>query len=150
MASGSTYPTLSSILEQSQKLTSNNQQQQQSQLNDSSMNFELPSIQLGFDQIEQQSRRIASRNINGKDKDNDSNALVKLLAHLLLSLTSPCVDWLILLLFLLFSYYLLASGGVNANQLSNTINNINLTNTFEPLLPLSDTDVEVSFFFLPF
>lgn len=41
-------------------------------------------------------------------------------------------------------YYLLASGGVNADQLSSTINAVNLTGTFEPLLPLSDTDVEVS------
>lgn len=39
--------------------------------------------------------------------------------------------------------FLLASGGVNADQLSSTINAVNLTGTFEPLLPLSDTDVEV-------
>jgi len=42
------------------------------------------------------------------------------------------------------SAYLLASGGVNADHLSSTINAVNLTGTFEPLLPLSDTDVEVS------
>lgn len=41
-------------------------------------------------------------------------------------------------------YYLLATGGVNADQLSSTINAVNLVGTFEPLLPLSDTDVEVS------
>lgn len=40
-------------------------------------------------------------------------------------------------------YYLLATGGVNADQLTSTINAVDLTGTFEPLLPLSDTDVEV-------
>lgn len=39
--------------------------------------------------------------------------------------------------------YLLASGGVNAEQLSSNINSVNLAGTFEPLVPLSDTDVEV-------
>lgn len=41
------------------------------------------------------------------------------------------------------SAYLLASGGVNADQLSSNINTVNLAGTFEPLVPLSDTDVEV-------
>ncbi|GAA6021747.1 hypothetical protein JCM10207_008563 [Rhodosporidiobolus poonsookiae] len=38
--------------------------------------------------------------------------------------------------------YLLASGGVNADQLQSNINAVNLQGTFEPLVPLSDTDVE--------
>lgn len=38
---------------------------------------------------------------------------------------------------------MLASGGVNAEQLSSNINSVNLAGTFEPLVPLSDTDVEV-------
>lgn len=44
---------------------------------------------------------------------------------------------------LLCSAYLLASGGVNADQLSSNINTVNLAGIFEPLVPLSDTDVEV-------
>lgn len=38
---------------------------------------------------------------------------------------------------------MLASGGVNAEQLSSNINTVNVAGTFEPLVPLSDTDVEV-------
>ncbi|GAA6062838.1 hypothetical protein JCM10212_001844 [Sporobolomyces blumeae] len=93
--------SLASLLEQSQRL--------QSAVNHPGV--DLPSIQLGLDQIESQSRRIAGRSL--KDTANQGNAA-----------------------------YLLASGGVNADQLSSNINSVNATTTFEPLLPLSDTDVE--------
>ncbi|GAA5917547.1 hypothetical protein JCM8208_005072 [Rhodotorula glutinis] len=72
---------------------------------------DLPSIQLGLDQIEAQSRRIAGRSL--KEAGHTGNAA-----------------------------YLLASGGVNADQLSSNINTVNLAGIFEPLVPLSDTDVE--------
>ncbi|CEQ40752.1 SPOSA6832_02404, partial [Sporobolomyces salmonicolor] len=93
--------SLASLLEQSQRL----------QTAVAQPGVDLPSIQLGLDQIESQSRRIAGRSL--KENGTAGNAA-----------------------------YLLASGGVNADQLSSNINSVNLTNTFEPLLPLSDTDVE--------
>ncbi|KAK4050856.1 nuclear pore complex subunit [Microbotryomycetes sp. JL201] len=77
-----------------------------------SSSFDLPAIQLGLDQIEQHSRRIAQRSAKEFKGQQGSAA------------------------------YLLASGGVNADQLSSTVNAVNLAGTFEPLLPLSDTDVE--------
>lgn len=39
-------------------------------------------------------------------------------------------------------HYLLASGGIDAAQLANTIQNTDIANTFEPLQPVYDTDVE--------
>ncbi|GAA5858920.1 hypothetical protein JCM8547_007156 [Rhodosporidiobolus lusitaniae] len=75
---------------------------------------DLPQLRYSLDQVEQQSRRIAGRSL--KDAGglaSHGNAA-----------------------------YLLASGGVNADQLSSNINNVNLATTFEPLVPLSDTDVE--------
>ncbi|KAM0790861.1 hypothetical protein ACM66B_004702 [Microbotryomycetes sp. NB124-2] len=141
--------TLSSLLEQSQRLHTSllssttggglrdlQQQQQHANLSSSSSSFqhnnnygnastfgaanmatapssyELPTIQLGLDQIEQHSRRIAQRSAKQFKGQQGSAA------------------------------YLLASGGVNADQLSSTVNSVNLAGTFEPLLPLSDTDVE--------
>ncbi|ORY89113.1 NIC-domain-containing protein [Leucosporidium creatinivorum] len=92
--------TLASLLQDSQRLQTSHTHAQ-----------DLPSIQLGLDQIESQSRRIAGR--SAKEGRGSGNAA-----------------------------YLLASGGVNADHLSSTINAVNLTGTFEPLLPLSDTDVE--------
>lgn len=72
---------------------------------------ELPAIQLGFDQLVTQSRRILDRTARHADSD---------------------------------AYFLLASAGVNPQQQERNLININLANTFEPLLPISDTDVEVS------
>ncbi|BGP34324.1 nuclear pore complex subunit [Rhodotorula toruloides] len=97
--------TLASLLEQSQRL--------QTSLASSSAQpgVDLPAIQLGLDQIESQSRRIAGRSL--KEAGQTGNAA-----------------------------YLLASGGVNAEQLSTNINTVNVAGTFEPLVPLSDTDVE--------
>ncbi|GAA6041370.1 hypothetical protein JCM8097_007689 [Rhodosporidiobolus ruineniae] len=73
---------------------------------------QLPQLNLDLQQLEHQSRRIAGRRL--KDTAGaQANAA-----------------------------YLLASGGVNADQLATTINSVNVASTFEPLVPLSDTDVE--------
>ncbi|KAM0753758.1 NIC-domain-containing protein [Meredithblackwellia eburnea MCA 4105] len=77
---------------------------------------DLPNIALGLDQIEHQSRRIAQR--SQRDAGPSS--------------TSASGS----------AYYLLASAGVNADRLQSTIDNVNLQGTFEPLLPLSETDVD--------
>ena len=70
---------------------------------------DLPQIQLGLDQIENQSKIL----VHKQRGDIDSKA-----------------------------HYLLASGGLNANELSNKIFNINnnLTSTFEPLNSINDND----------
>ncbi|BGP18714.1 hypothetical protein JCM10213_009192 [Rhodosporidiobolus nylandii] len=95
--------SLAALLEQSQRLQSNLAQP----------GVDLPNINLGLDQIEQQSRRIAGRSLK-ETQGAGGNAA-----------------------------YILASGGVNADQLSSNINQVgNLAGTFEPLVPLSDTDVE--------
>ncbi|GAA5823921.1 hypothetical protein JCM11251_003347 [Rhodosporidiobolus azoricus] len=102
--------SLSALLEQSKRL--------QSSLTNPShhhpqQDVDLPSLHLGFEQIEQQSRRVASRSLKENGGAGGNAA------------------------------YLLASGGVNADLLSTNINNVgNLAGTFEPLVPLSDTDVE--------
>ncbi|GAA5992093.1 hypothetical protein JCM11641_002537 [Rhodosporidiobolus odoratus] len=75
--------------------------------------IDLPAINLNLDQIERQSRTIAGRSFKEQGLAGQGNAS-----------------------------YFLASGGVNADQLSSNINSVNLTGTFEPLVPLSDTDVE--------
>ncbi|GAA6006571.1 linker nucleoporin NIC96 [Rhodotorula paludigena] len=93
--------SLAALLEQSKRLAHQVQ----------TSGVDLPAIQLGLDQIESQSRRIAGRSL--KEAGQTGNAA-----------------------------YLLASGGVNADQLSSNINSVNLAGTFEPLVPLSDTDVE--------
>ncbi|SCV71462.1 BQ2448_3050 [Microbotryum intermedium] len=78
----------------------------------------LPTIQLGLDQIEAQSRRIAAKSIKdrqaGRTHRNGNAA------------------------------FLLAHAGVNADQLQASVDHVKLTGTFEPLLPLNDTDVQVS------
>ncbi|GAA5897343.1 linker nucleoporin NIC96 [Sporobolomyces salmoneus] len=97
--------SLASLLEQSQRL-------QQSHYR---VENELPSINLGLDQIESQSRKIAAKSL----KDTSSTTGGGNAA------------------------YILASGGVNADQLSSHINQLASPSvTFEPLLPLSDTDIE--------
>jgi len=40
------------------------------------------------------------------------------------------------------STYLLSRAGLNPSQLNQTLNSLNPTTTFEPLLPLSETDLE--------
>ncbi|GAA5993540.1 hypothetical protein JCM10908_000639 [Rhodotorula pacifica] len=103
--------SLASLLEQSQRLQASLAVPSSAGGGGGGAAVDLPSIQLGLDQIESQSRRIAGRSL--KEAGQAGNAA-----------------------------YLLASGGVNAEQLSSNINSVNLAGTFEPLVPLSDTDVE--------
>ncbi|KAL4399838.1 nuclear pore complex subunit [Malassezia pachydermatis] len=95
--------SLSDILQQSRKLT-----------NQLGRDSDLPSIQLGIDQIESQSRKLVSKSVrSGHHPSADARA-----------------------------HYLLASGGIDAAQLSNAIQHTNIANTFEPLQPVYDTDLE--------
>lgn len=94
-------PSLSDILQQSRKLT-----------NQLARDSDLPSIQLGIDQIESQSRKLVSKSVRSGHTPADARA-----------------------------HYLLASGGIDAAQLSNAIQHTNISNTFEPLQPVYDTDV---------
>lgn len=110
-SSGST-PTLSDLLQQSRKLNA--------QLGSRA---DLPSIQLGLDQIEAQSRKIAqsrATSVGGQvpagtasGVDNDTKA-----------------------------HYFLANGGIDASGLADTINQANIAHAFEPLQPIFDTDVD--------
>lgn len=74
---------------------------------------DLPAIQLGIDQIESQSRKLVSKSVRSGNPSADARA-----------------------------HYLLASGGIDATQLSNAIQQTNIANTFEPLQPVFDTDME--------
>ncbi|KAL8276338.1 hypothetical protein RQP46_011263 [Phenoliferia psychrophenolica] len=99
----SAAPTLASLREQAQRLPTN-----VSQAN------ELPQIYLGFDQIEAQSRRIATKGAREAGTNGaQGNA-----------------------------YYLLASGGVNAAEYHQHVNSLDLQGTFEALDPLPDSDIE--------
>ncbi|PWZ03679.1 NIC-domain-containing protein [Testicularia cyperi] len=94
--------SLSELLQQSRKLTNH--------LGRS----DLPQIQLGLDQIENQSRKLVSKSLrSGSVQPGDARA-----------------------------HYFLANGGIDAAQLADTINSANIANTFEPLQPIYDTDVE--------
>ncbi|WFC98722.1 nuclear pore complex subunit [Malassezia yamatoensis] len=94
--------SLSEILQQSRKLT-----------NQLGRDSDLPSIQLGIDQIESQSRKLASKSVRNGTPAADARA-----------------------------HYLLASGGIDAVQLTNAIQHTNIVSTFEPLQPVYDTDME--------
>ncbi|PWN36577.1 NIC-domain-containing protein [Meira miltonrushii] len=76
---------------------------------------DLPNIHLGLDQIEAQSRKIAQTRATpfALGANNDSKA-----------------------------HYFLANGGIDASGLADTINQTNIANAFEPLQPMSDTDVD--------
>lgn len=94
--------SLSELLQQSKKLTNH--------LGRS----DLPQIQLGLDQIENQSRKLVSKSLrSGSTQPADARA-----------------------------HYFLANGGIDAAQLADTINAANIASTFEPLQPIYDTDVE--------
>ncbi|KAK4705630.1 nuclear pore complex protein Nup93, partial [Phenoliferia sp. Uapishka_3] len=99
-APSSAAPSLASLREQALRLPS------------SAHNSDLPPLNLGFDQIESQSRRIAAKRAGENGGPNGS------------------------------AYYLLASGGIDAQVYSAAVNELDVTSTFEPLLPLADTDVE--------
>ncbi|PWN52304.1 NIC-domain-containing protein [Violaceomyces palustris] len=99
---GSQPQTLAELLQQSRKLTNH--------LGRS----DLPQIQLGLDQIENQSRKLVSKSLrSGTVQPGDARA-----------------------------HYFLANGGIDAAELADTINAANIANTFEPLQPIYDTDVE--------
>lgn len=117
MMTGSSSPaqlSLSDLLQQSRKLNTH--------LGGS--RADLPSIQLGLDQIEAQSRKLAqarattvgASSSNGAGPGNDAKA-----------------------------HYFLANGGIDASGLADTINQTDIANAFEPLQPIYDTDVDVSF-----
>ncbi|TKY89944.1 hypothetical protein EX895_001242 [Sporisorium graminicola] len=94
--------SLSDLLQQSRKLTNH--------LGRS----DLPQIQLGLDQIENQSRKLVSKSLRaGSAQPGDARA-----------------------------HYFLANGGIDAAQLADTIHSANIASTFEPLQPIYDTDVE--------
>ncbi|WFD29131.1 nuclear pore complex subunit [Malassezia sp. CBS 17886] len=94
--------SLSDLLQQSRKLT--NQQGRDS---------DLPSIQLGIDQIESQSRKLVSKSVRSGHPGADARA-----------------------------HYLLASGGIDAARLTSAIQQTDIANTFEPLQPVYDTDID--------
>ncbi|KAH9822442.1 Nup93/Nic96-domain-containing protein [Melampsora americana] len=97
----------------------------------------LPTVQLGLDQIESQSRRLISKlrknenldsisnhQFNSNHKDSNQIGLINAQG------SSSKAN------------YLLAGAGVNADELGRTIDAVDLRGTFEPLQPLQDTDVE--------
>jgi len=106
----------------------------------SNLNGTLPTVQLGLDQIEAQSRRLVS-----KIRKNDTlDASLSLFgggpatsgrdARSLTTLNGQGTSSK--------AHYLLAGAGVNAEELGKTIDGVDLRGTFEPLQPLQDTDVE--------
>jgi nuclear pore complex protein Nup93 len=83
---------------------------------------DLPTIQLGLDQIEAQSRKIAQARApqfaaGGARGGNRSDVDTK-------------------------AHYFLANGGIDASGLADTITQTNIANAFEPLQPIFDTDVD--------
>lgn len=102
-------PTLGELMQQSQILSNH--------FNHS----DLPTIQLGLDQIETQSRRLAGRATTvpaGLGAGDDLTGTDTTRAH-----------------------YFLANGGIDAAELADTIQATRVANAFEPLRPLDDTDV---------
>ncbi|KAI9629828.1 hypothetical protein KEM48_012554 [Puccinia striiformis f. sp. tritici PST-130] len=105
----------------------------------SNLNGTLPTVQLGLDQIEAQSRRLVS-----KIRKNDT-----LDASMSLFTGGPASSGRDGRNSALNgqgtsskAHYLLAGAGVNAEELGKTIDGVDLRGTFEPLQPLQDTDVE--------
>ncbi|KAF9583225.1 hypothetical protein BGW38_009989 [Lunasporangiospora selenospora] len=94
------FSTLAQLAEQSKQLTSH------------IGGLQLPHIERGIDQIENQSRKLASK--SSKPIDGSDNK----------------------------AHYFLASGGINTNVIDKTLNSINLKSTFEPIQPIHDTDTE--------
>lgn len=102
----------------------------------------LPTVQLGLDQIESQSRRLISKLRKNDHLDSTSSPYnnghgtpgrdVRTISSL--NGQGPSSK----------AHYILASAGVNADELGKTIDAVDLRGTFEPLQPLQDTDVEVS------
>ncbi|KAG0250004.1 hypothetical protein BG011_008723, partial [Mortierella polycephala] len=94
------FSTLAQLAEQSKQLTSH------------ISGINLPHIERGIDQIENQSRKLATKASKPADI-TDSKA-----------------------------QNFLARSGIDANAINSSINNINLKSTFEPFQPIFDTDTE--------
>lgn len=134
-------PTLTDLLQQSRKLNT--------QLG--ARGADLPSIHLGLDQIEAQSRKIAQARAttqagvagagfgggggggfgsSGSGRDSLATDGTSGFAHGMGNDTK--------------AHYFLANGGIDASGLADTINQTNIAQAFEPLQPIYDTDVDVS------
>ncbi|KAG0211674.1 Nup93/Nic96-domain-containing protein [Mortierella sp. GBAus27b] len=74
--------------------------------------LQLPHIERGIDQIESQSRKLAAKSTKPIDATDNR------------------------------AHFFLAKGGIDANAIGTTLNNINLRSTFEPFQPIHDTDTE--------
>ncbi|KAG0141236.1 hypothetical protein CROQUDRAFT_664119 [Cronartium quercuum f. sp. fusiforme G11] len=100
----------------------------------------LPTVQLGLDQIESQSRRLVSKLRKNDPFESSSSPFNNgqvASGRDGLNISSingqgPSSK----------AHYLLAGAGVNADELGKTIDAVDLRGTFEPLQPLQDTDVE--------
>ncbi|KAI9241954.1 MAG: NIC-domain-containing protein [Podila humilis] len=94
------YSSLAQLAEQSKLLTSHIGGQQ------------LPHIERGIDQIENQSRKLAAKAAKPVDMSDNK------------------------------AHFFLAKGGVDANVMHSQMSSINLKPTFEPFQPMYDTDTE--------
>ncbi|KAI9145346.1 Nup93/Nic96-domain-containing protein [Paraphysoderma sedebokerense] len=96
--------------------------EQSMQLNNKhvSTDMEFTPIERGLDQIESQTRKLAAKSARGDTASGVTGGMdVDVKAH-----------------------YLLANRGFDPEQLQQNLNAINLAQTFEPLQPLHDTDIE--------
>ncbi|KAG0217126.1 hypothetical protein BGX33_011329 [Mortierella sp. NVP41] len=92
--------TLAQLAEQSKQLTSH------------IGGLQVPQIKRGIDQIENQSRKLATKASKPIDATDNKGP------------------------------FFLAKGGIDANLMNTTLNSINLKSTFEPFQPIHDTDTE--------
>lgn len=114
--SSSGQPSLADLLQQSRKLNTH--------LGGS--RADLPSIQLGLDQIEAQSRKLAQARASTLPPSSSIGAAGNG------GLSNDAK-----------AHYFLANGGIDAGGLADTISQTNFANAFEPLQPIYDTDVDV-------
>ncbi|RUS29364.1 hypothetical protein BC938DRAFT_480751 [Jimgerdemannia flammicorona] len=120
--------SLKQLLEQSRRLT-----------NHIAPN-DLPQIERGLDQIESQSRKLVAKATRAGE-GLDTRAYVSSTDADLQGFNLP-VSSSIGMKATRPLHYFLAGGGINAQELSQNLNSINLTTTFEPLQPIHDTDIE--------
>lgn len=111
-----TPSNLKSLLAQTRKL--------QSTVFGADVDESFPTVRLGLDQIESQSRRLRAKATHQEGPDA-SDALSRPLQGVQTA------------------HYLLAGGGINADELGRNIRAVDLKGTFEPLQPLHDADLEV-------
>ncbi|CAO1637939.1 unnamed protein product [Parajaminaea phylloscopi] len=103
-------PSLSDLVSQSRKLTSSIERERNHAAG--SYGGGLPSIHLGLDQLESQSRSLAAGDATMANA-TDAKA-----------------------------HYFLASAGIDAFTLAQSVNQANIASAFEPLEPVQDTDVQ--------